>query len=145
MEYQSSQPGHAPGGAPGGRPGQVTAAAVLLFVLGGLGILIWLLAFVGSLAAASLISGLALILTIISLIGIAVAALQILAGVRVLGLQASGRTLGVVLSAILIVLAIIQFIIGVTSGTDFISPIISIVLNGLIIFFLQQNQHAFTR
>lgn len=145
MEQQSSQPGYTSGGAPGGRPGQVTASAVILFVLGGLGVLFWLLAFIASLVGAGLIGAVALILTIISIVGIVVAALQILAGVRVLGLQASGRTLGVVLCAIGLVLAIINLIIGITSGTDVISPIIWGGLNGLVIFFLQQNQHAFTR
>lgn len=145
MEQSSQPPVQAPGGVPGRRPGQVTAAAVILFVLGGLGVLLWFLAFLASLVGAGLIGALALILTIISLVGMVVAALQIFAGVRILGLQASGRTLGVVLSAIGVALAIVSFIIGVTSGTDVISPIVSIVLNGLVIFFLQQNQHAFTR
>jgi hypothetical protein len=145
MEQQSSQPGYTSGGAPGGRPGQVTAAAVLLFVLGGLGILLWFLAFIGSLAAASILGAIALILTVVSIIGIVVAALQILAGVRVLGLQASGRKLGVIVSAIGVALAIINLIIGITSGTDVISPIILGAVNALIIFFLQQNQQAFTR
>jgi hypothetical protein len=141
MEQQSSQPGYAPGGVPGSRPGQVTAAAVILFVVGGLGLLLWLLALIASLSATGLIGDLAVLLTIVSIVGIAIAGAQIYAGVGVLRLRTSAKTLAIVLSAITIVLQVLSLI----SGFEVVGPIIWIALNAAVIVLLQQNQHVFTR
>ena len=142
MEQQSSQPGYAPGGAPGSRPGQVTAAAVILFVIGGLAVLFGLLA----LSAAGLFGDLAALYTILSIVGIVIGGVQIFAGVRVLGLQDSGRSLGVIVSAVAIVVAIVIIIVTLITIDVFpFGQIVGIAINGLVIFFLQQNKGAFTR
>jgi hypothetical protein len=139
MEQQTSQPGYAQGGAPGSRPGQVTAAAVILFVIGGLGVLGGLLTLLG---AGLFPADLALLFTIFGIVIAVVAGAQIYAGVRVLGLQAAGRTFAI---AVCVVAAVVQVLYVVLTGTGLVGAIIGIAVNGLVIFFLQQNQGAFTR
>src|SRR5207302_784803 len=84
----------------GARPGAVTAAAVLLFVDGGFAILGALLLFA--------LSNIAAVFTILAVVELVIGALAIFAGVQCLALKASGQRIGVILSAVLGVLALIS-------------------------------------
>jgi hypothetical protein len=108
----------------------VTAASVLLFVLGGLAILGALVLFaLGSLAA---------IFTIVAILYLVVGALAIYAGVQCLGLKSSGQRLGIVLAAIIGILALISI------GKSTAFSIVYIAMAAFIIWALYTNKEYFT-
>ncbi len=126
-----------PGGAGSpARPQMVTAAAVLLFIGGGLGLLAGLFAVTGGGILGGSLGGLAIVLGLISL---AVGGLEIYAGVQVLALKEQGRMLGLVLAGVGALLSLVQ--IGASPG----SSIIGIAINGFIIYALVTNASAFRR
>jgi hypothetical protein len=130
------------GGAPSGpsgspaRPGIVTAAAVLLFIGGGLGILGGLLGVTGGGFIGGGLGGLAIVLGLVTL---AVGALEIYAGVQVLALKEQGRVIGLALAAIGALLSLLQ--IGAAPG----SAIIGLAINGFILYALVTTASAFHR
>jgi hypothetical protein len=126
---QYPPPPAGPGPVSGQRPGAVTAAAVLLFVDGGFAILGALLLFA--------ISSLAAIFTILAVIELIIGALAIYAGVQCLALKASGQRVGLVLAAVLGVLALVAI------GKTPFSSIISIAISAFIIWALYTNKQYF--
>jgi len=108
----------------------VTAAGVLLIIVGALGILGGLLVFALSTVAA--------IFTILAVILLAVGALELYAGIQVLRLREIGRKIGLILAAISAVLNLIQ--IAKVPGTS----IVSIAIDAFIIWALWTNAQYFT-
>ncbi|SMO83357.1 hypothetical protein SAMN06273567_105125 [Geodermatophilus aquaeductus] len=124
------------GGAPAGqRPGQVTAAAVIGVVIGGLGSLFGLLAIlgIGLLFALSPLLGLFTLLAVATAVVVLVGGIQVLTGKgpRLL-LLGSYASIGIQLLTLVISLA-------VGGGFEF-SALLGFVLPGLIVFLLQQPQ-----
>jgi hypothetical protein len=126
-QYPPPPPAGSPAGA---RPGPVTAAAVLLFVDGGFAILGALLLFA--------LSSIGAVFTLVAVIYLIVGALAIYAGVQCLALKASGQRIGIILAAILGVLALVAI-----AKTPFTS-IITIAISGFIIWALYTNKEYFT-
>jgi hypothetical protein len=108
----------------------VTAAAVLLFVDGGLAILGALVLFA--------ISSLAAIFTVIAIIYLVVGALAIFAGVQCLALKASGQRIGLVLAIIIGVLSLISI------AKAPVTSIINIAISAFIVWALYTNKEYFT-
>jgi hypothetical protein len=137
MSETPGTPGMPPGpaGSPA-RPQMVTAAAVLLFIGGGLGILGGLLAVAGGGILGGSLGGLAVVL---GLIWLAVGGLETYAGVQVLALQEQGRIIGIVLVALGALLSLAQ--IGPSPG----SAIIGLAINGFILYALVTNASSFQR
>jgi len=108
----------------------VTAAGVLLIVVGALSIL-------GGILVLSL-SGISGIFTLIAIVILAVGALELYAGIQVLALKERGRIIGIVLASIGAVLNLIQ--IAKAPGTS----VISIGIDVFIIWALTQNAQYFT-
>lgn len=138
----------------GGRPGVITAVAVLQFVAAGFGILFGVLALLGGgiLAGADTsqiegvegldiatdaIGGLLIVLAVISLV---IAAVQIYAGTQVLKLRERGRIISIVLSAISLAL----MALSLTQGSDASGAVLSIALNGFILWACISNKDAFS-
>lgn len=137
MEQGPMSPG-TPTGPSGGpaRPGIVTAAAVLLFIGGGLGALGGLLAVTGGGFVGGGLGGIAIVLGLVML---AVGALEIYAGVQVLALKEQGRMIGLVLAAIGALLSLLQ--LGAAPG----SAILGLAINGFVIYALATTASAFHR
>jgi hypothetical protein len=109
----------------------VTGTGVLLIVRGALALLVGLL-----LLAGSSLSG---VFTVAAIITLAVGALEIYAGVQVLGLKENGRVIGMVLAAIDLVLALVLIGKGAAGG------IIGILIDAFIIYALYTNRQYFHR
>lgn len=121
--------------AGGARPSALTASAVILFVLGGLSVLGGLLLLAGGGFLAGDTSG--GLLTTLGIIALALGALDIFAGVKILGLQRIGRTLGLVAGIIGVVFSLLSIAN---------SPLISIIylaLYGFVVYSLYQNASYF--
>jgi hypothetical protein len=116
--------------APGARPGVVTAAGILLIVAGAFAILGGLLSFGAA--------GLGGIFVILAVILLAIGALEIYAGIQILGLRERGRIIGLVVAGIG---AIFSLIFLITAG-DF-TQIISLALDAFVIWALMTNQQYF--
>lgn len=128
-------PAPPPPGAARARPGVVTAAAVLLIVAGALSVITGLLLLGGAgTVAGTGVSGLFLIVGIISL---AVGALEIYAGVQVLGLREIGRKIGVVIAAIGALFSLLSI------GRAPASAVIGIAIDAFIIWALTTNAELF--
>ena len=112
------------------RPGMVTAAAVLLIIGAIIGVLAGLL-----LLTAANLGG---IFVGVALFVLAVSALQLYAGVQILGLKERGRMLGIILAAIGAVLQLASI------GRQPATSIISIALSLFVIYALVQNREYFT-
>jgi hypothetical protein len=121
-----------PGPVPvGARPPMVTAAAVLFFIFGGLGVLLGLVFLLGS-----TLSG---IFTIIGVILLLISATQIYAGVLIMGGQERGRMLGIILAGIGALLQVISI-----AKTPAFS-IVYLLVYGFIIYALVQNASYFRK
>ncbi len=120
--YPSAPPPGAYGGAPTNRPGMVTAAAILAFVSGGLGIL-------GSLLAFSVIGsfGVPGIYVLFVIIGLVLSAAMIFGGVQ--AMQGKSFVILLVVAAASIVLNLISMItyFSITSLLSFVIPVLIIV------------------
>ncbi len=135
---QGPGPFGTPSGSPGSqaRPGLVTAAAVLLFIGGGFGILGGLVAVTGGGILGGGLGGIAVVFGILML---AIGGLEIYAGVQVLALKEQGRIIGLVLAGIGALLALLQ--IGASPG----SSILGLAINGFVIYALTTTASAFRR
>lgn len=123
-------PGPAGAPTPGARPGVVTAAGILLIVAGAFAILGGLLSFgVASLAG---------YFVILAVILLAIGALEIYAGIQILGLKERGRMIGLVVAAIGAVFSLIFLI----SAGDF-TQLISLALDAFVIWALWTNAQYF--
>lgn len=123
-------PGPPPPVPAGARPPLVTAAAILYFIFGGLGVLAGLVFLLGS-----TLSG---IFTIIGVILLVVSGAQIYAGVLIMGGQERGRMLGIILAGIGAVLQLIS--IAQTPAYS----IVYLLVYGFIIYALVVNEAYFT-
>ena len=108
------------------RPPMVTAAAVLLIIAGALGVLFSLLLFS--------VGGVYVLIAAISLI---IAALEIYAGVNVLGLREIGRRIGLVVAGVAILVQLLQ----ITRNP--VPAIIGIAINGFVVYALTQHANEF--
>jgi hypothetical protein len=119
------------------RPPLVTAAAIVLFVVGGLQILFGLFAFGGAGVVAG--SGFGGALVIIGIIAILIGAASIYAGVQVMALKEQGRMIGLVISGIGALLALI----GLVTGN--FGQILGLLAYGFVIYALVTTSEAFRR
>lgn len=122
-----------PGPGAAARPPLVTAAAIVLFVAGGLAILGGLLLF----GAVGLGGTLVIIL---ALINIVVGAVSIWAGVQIMALREQGRMLGLIISGIGALFSLIAMI----AYQNFFQ-ILGLLLYGFVIYALVTNAAAFRR
>jgi hypothetical protein len=139
------------GGPPtyGARPSGVTTASVLLFVAGGLGGLVYLIALVAILGASGQLSdfgvsgGLIGVFVVVALIGIAAAVLQITGGVHTLGLRRRGRALGLTGSIMGLALALLS-VLGGGNAAAVIIAVMLLIGDVAIIVLLAQNGRYLT-
>src|SRR5438128_530991 len=134
MSYSPDAP-PPPDRAPQARPGVVTAAAVLLLVGGGLSILTGILLLSGAGVAAG--RGVGGLFVLVGLITLAVGALEVYAGIKVLDLRESGRMLGIVLAAIAGFLNLLS--LGRAAG----GSVIGLAINAFILYALITNAQYF--
>lgn len=119
---------------PGRRPGLVTAAAVLLFILAAINLFIGLQLIGATQTQAGMSPEFLNGLGIFSLV---IGAAQIFAGVKVLQLRRIGRTVGLIVAAIGVALALYSILNGVTL------QVLALALNGFILFALGRNASSF--
>ena len=120
---------------PTNRPGMVTAAAVLLFIVGGLQCLAGLIAlFGGTVLVGSFGTG---VLILIGLVVLAIGLLHIYAGVKVLDLQEQGRIIGIVIAAIGAFLGLLRLAGRTRSG------ILGLLIDAFILYALITNAQYF--
>lgn len=131
-EYPSRRP------AGGARPGVITAVAVLMFVGGGLSVLAGLLAVGGGGMLGDAFGG-GGTLAVFGILVLAVGAVQIYAGVQILGLRERGRILGIVIAGLSALLTLPQ--LGDAAG----SAIISLAIDAFIIWALVTNAEVFQK
>ena len=134
-------------GQPSQRPGAVTAAAVILIVLGSLGSVFGVLAFIGASAVGgaglgSIGGAAAGVLVAVGVVSLAFGVLEIIAGVKILGLSPPWRIVGIVLSSIAAVFSLIGLIgsfsqdveFDFQSGTISSGPdVVSLILSALVL------------
>jgi hypothetical protein len=108
----------------------VTAAAVLLIIGGAFALL-------GGLILFGVGGSLGGLFVVLGLIFLAVGALQLYAGIQVLGLKEQGRKIGIVLAAVAGVLNLVSI-----AKTPF-SSIVGIAIDAFIIWALTQNAQYF--
>jgi len=148
------------------RPGAVTAAAVILIVLGSLGCVFGVLAFVGASAVGgaglgSIGGAAAGVLVAVGVVSLAFGVVEIIAGVKILSLSYAWRIVGIVLSSIAVVFSLIGLIGSfdqevefdfqsgtISSGPDVPSVIISALVLAayvLVIVLLGRSGRHFYR
>jgi hypothetical protein len=108
----------------------VTAAAVLLFIVGGLNAIGGLILITAPSIGAFLV--------MIGILSLAIAAAEIYAGVQVMALKEQGRLIGSILAAIGLLFQLLA--IGRAPG----SSILGICIQGFIIWALVSNAQHFT-
>jgi hypothetical protein len=128
-DYGAAPPPPSPD-RPVARPGVVTAAAVLLIIGGAFAILAALVLF----GVGGSLGGLFVVL---GLVFLAVGALELYAGIQVLGLHERGRKIAIVLAAVSGVLSLLSI-----AKTPF-SSIVGIAIDVFIIWALTQNAQYF--
>ncbi|TML01892.1 MAG: hypothetical protein E6G40_01875 [Actinobacteria bacterium] len=134
MSYSPDAP-PPPDRAPQARPGVVTAAAVLLLVGGGVSILTGILLLSGAGVAAG--RGVGGLFLFVGLITLAVGALEVYAGIRVLDLREPGRMLGIILAAVAGFLNLLS--LGRAAG----GSVIGLAINAFILYALITNAQHF--
>lgn len=123
-----------PSGTPVRSP-MVTAAAVLLIVAGALGVLGGLLLLSGAgIAAGAAVGGL---FAVIAILVLGVGALEIYAGIQVLGLHERGRMIGIVVAAVG------AFFNLLSIGRAPVTSIVGILIDAFIIYALVTNADEF--
>jgi hypothetical protein len=146
-------PVYAGGPAYGARPSALTAAAVIMFVIGGLRTLIYLLGIILILGASGEISelagggvgGLIAIAVVFALVAVVAGILQILGGTHTLRLRRRGRVLGLTGTIIGLALALYGLLTG--GGGNAGGVVISLLLllgDIAIIVLLAQNSRYLT-
>ena len=130
-------PGYPPAGAYGAaptlaRPGMVTAAAVLAFVVGGLSILVGLVALFAGSALTSYIGGLGGVVIVISILVLAVGALYIWSGL--MALQGKNAKILTIVAIVAAALELISLISSYSTGT-----LVSLAISAAIIALLLQQ------
>lgn len=155
---QTNQPGGY-GAATMGRPGVVTAAAIVLIVIGALGTLGGLIGVFGSGLLAGFGGGLELFI-ILAIVGLVLAILAIVAGIGIFGAKRWAKNLGIWVSVAAILVSVINFFLaqaifgafdqslGVSSGGFLAGGILGIVIAvavyGFVIWALTSKGEYFT-
>jgi hypothetical protein len=134
-DYPSATPPPPPGSGPSARPGIVTAAAVMLIVVGGLQVLGGILVLAGAGVATG--TGVGGLFAFVAIIILAIGAVHIYAGVKCLALEVLGRTLGMIIAVVGIVLQLLS--IGRTPGTS----IVGILIDAFIFYALYSSADHF--
>jgi hypothetical protein len=136
----------------GARPAGVNTAGVLLFVVGGLRILFYLLALIGlaavsgQLEAVGVPGGAVVIGIIVIVIALAAGVLQIMAGVQTRRLRRRGRVLGLVGTIIGLAVALLGLLTGGGAGNALGVIVVALLLIGdiAIIVLLAQSGRYLT-
>ncbi len=144
-QYQSQPygtggyPAAAAFGAAPARPGMVTAAAVLAFIVGGLDIVVGLLALLAGTVAASVIAGLGGFIIILSILILAIGGLYIWAGL--MALQGKNAKILTIVAGVATAIQLIYMIMDFTAGS-LVGLAISV---GIIALLLQQQSKDWFR
>jgi hypothetical protein len=120
------------------RPGLIIASGVLMIVSGAFGALTALVLLSSDVPLPSSPSA-RHVVTLIADIALGLAALQVLAGMLILGQRRVGRTLGIVLAALGIVGSILQ--LGLAPSR----ALVGIALNAFVMYSLTAHKAAFGR
>lgn len=135
-QQQGYDPATSYTGAPaptGQRPTQVTAAAIVAIVWGGLGAIFGLLVTIGAFALGETLAGLVFLLSTALSVGLIVAGVQVL--------QGKSPRLLLLLSYVAIGLSLLSLVVSVaTVGGNPFSAILGVVVPGVIVFLLMQPQ-----
>jgi hypothetical protein len=125
----------------------------MLFVVGGLSILYSLLGFVAVTQISGLVEGLEgagtliAVLTVVFIVLMVLGVLQIIAGARVLPLRRGGRILGIVATAISLLLWLLVLISGLSQGSaDAVGIVVALLSAGgdiAILILLATSGEAF--
>lgn len=118
------------------RPAMVTAAAIILFVVGGLYALLGILVIAGGSALGGDSGGAAVLF---GFLYAAIGAVAIYAGVQILGLRDRGRVIGLVVGGVGALLALISLFTGV------ILAIIFLAAFGFVIYVLVTHVRYFSK
>jgi hypothetical protein len=127
-----------PAKGPGRRPAVVTTAAVVLLVSAlfyGLGVA--LLKMAGG--SGTKLAGVHLSSSSSAVLFLGIAALQAITGILVLALRPVGRSLGIALAILGIVLALLG------AASDAVNTLLSLALNGFVIYALATSRSSFAR
>jgi hypothetical protein len=130
-------PGYAagPDAGPGQRPVQVTAAAIIGIVIGGIGTLVGLLALI----AVGVLFAISALLGILALLSFAAAIVVLVGGIQTI--QGKSPRLLLLGSYASIALQLLYLIISIAVGEGFaFSSLLGFVLPGVIVFLLMQPQ-----
>lgn len=120
-------------GAVAARPGMVTAAAVLAFVVGGLDVVVGLLALLAGSVAAGVVAGLGGILIVFSILVLAIGALYIWSGL--MALQGKNAKILTIVAGVATAIQLIYLIMNFTA-----SQLIGLAISIAIIALLLQPQ-----
>jgi hypothetical protein len=115
-------PAYQPGSPATSRPGGVTAAAVLLIILGALTAIGGIFVMVGGGALAGTFGGLGGVIIVVGVLALAFAVFEIISGIKILGLNPGWRIAGIVLAAIGAVFSLISLIGSFSSGEAQFDP-----------------------
>jgi hypothetical protein len=140
------------GGAPGYgiRPGGVTATSVLLFVIGGLRVVIFLISLIAVIGAGSELAGISGagtfigIAVVVVLIAIAAGVLQILGGANILRMRRRGRALGLTGTIIGIALGVLGLLSGSSGGASILFAVLFLIGDIAVVVLLAQNARYLT-
>lgn len=141
------------GGTPGygTRPGGVTTTSIVLFVVGGLRVIIFLISLIAVIGAGSELAGISGagtfigIAVVVVLIAIAAGILQIIGGANTLRLRRRGRVLGLTGTIIGIALGVLGLIGGASGGgTNVVFTALFLIGDIAIVVLLAQNGRFLT-
>jgi hypothetical protein len=127
-----------PAKGPKRRPPVVTTAAVVLLVSAlfyGLGVALLQMAD----SSGNELAGVQLSTSTSAVLFLGLGVLQAIAGILVLGLRRVGRSLGIVLAIVGIVLALLG------AASDAVNTLLSLALNGFVIYALATSRSSFER
>jgi len=151
------------GTATEGRPGLVTAAAIVLIIIGALGLVGGLIGLLGAGFLASLggaVGGLGAILLVLVIVALAIAVADLAAGIGIFSAKKWAQNLGVITSVAGILVGLLGLIMTptVTPGTGegatavggglttgIVGFVITLAIRGFIIWALRSGRSYFTR
>ena len=121
-------------GATGQRPSQVSAAAIIGMIIGGIGTLFGLI----GLLAVGIIFAFNAILGLLYLLSIATAVVVLVGGIQ--AFQNKSPRLLLLISYVAIAVNILTMIIGIAQGASIFSYLLGFVIPGIIVFLLLNPQ-----
>ncbi|MGH2724539.1 MAG: hypothetical protein ACRDI0_09815 [Actinomycetota bacterium] len=109
-----------PPGAPASRPGMLTAAGIVLIVLGVIYAIFGIIVMIGGGAAVDLLGGsLGGAVIVVGLLVLAFGVLDVIAGIKAMGLSSGWRIAGIVLASIGALFAVLGVISSFSAETQF--------------------------